>query len=105
MSRFSIADLKREVLVRGLVASIGDTTIWRWLSQDAIRPWRFRSWIFPRDPDFSQKASRILDLYEGIWEAGCSTTARRIAGSGVRNASRRPGPRSSSSTLPCTPAG
>ena len=68
MSRFSIADIKREVLQRGLVASIGDTTIWRWLSQDAIRPWRFRSWIFPCDPDFSKKASRILDLYEGTWE-------------------------------------
>lgn len=68
LSRFSIADIKREVLRRGLVASIGDTTIWRWLSEDAIRPWRYRSWIFPRDPHFSDKAGRILDLYEGIWE-------------------------------------
>jgi len=68
LSRFSIADIKREVLRRGLVASIGETTIWRWLSEDAIRPWRFRSWIFPRDPDFSEKAGRILDLYEGLWE-------------------------------------
>jgi len=53
---------------RGIVASIGDTTIWRWLSEDAIRPWRYRSWIFPRDPQFSEKAGRILDLYEGTWE-------------------------------------
>lgn len=68
LSRFSIGEIKREVLRRGLVASIGDTTIWRWLSEDAIRPWRFRSWMFPRDPDFSEKAGRILDLYEGIWE-------------------------------------
>lgn len=68
LSRFSIAEIKREVLHRGLVAAIGDTTIWRWLSEDAIRPWRFRSWVFPRDPDFSAKAEPILDLYEGIWE-------------------------------------
>jgi hypothetical protein len=68
LSRFSIAEIKREVLHRGLVASIGDTTIWRWLSEDAIRPWRFRSWVFPRDPDFGEKAGRILDLYEGVWE-------------------------------------
>ena len=68
LSRFSIADIKREVLRRGIVASIGDTTIWRWLSEDAIRPWRYRSWIFPRDPLFSEKAGRILDLYEGVWE-------------------------------------
>jgi hypothetical protein len=53
---------------RGLVASIGDTTIWRWLSQDAIRPWRFRTWLFPRDPQFGEKAGRILDLYEGTWQ-------------------------------------
>ena len=25
---------------QGLVASIGQTTIWRWLADDAIRPWR-----------------------------------------------------------------
>jgi hypothetical protein len=50
------------------VASIGETTIWRWLSQDAIKPWNHWSWIFPRDFDFPAKAGRILDLYEGFWE-------------------------------------
>ena len=63
-----MAEIKREVLHRGLVASIGDATIWRWLSEDAIRPWRFRSWVFPRDPDFGAKAEPILDLYEGFWD-------------------------------------
>jgi transposase len=38
------------------------------LSQDAIRPWQHRSWIFPRDPDFQAKAGRVLDLYAGRWE-------------------------------------
>ena len=68
LSRFSMADLRREAVARGLVASIGETTIWRWLSEDAIRPWHHRSWIFPRDPEFSEKAGFILDLYEGIWD-------------------------------------
>jgi hypothetical protein len=68
LSRFSLADIKREAIHRGLVASIGETTIWRWLSEDAIRPWRHRSWIFPRDPQFREKAVRILDLYEGRWD-------------------------------------
>jgi DDE superfamily endonuclease len=27
-----------------------------------------RSWIFPRDPQFTTKAGRILDLYGGRWE-------------------------------------
>ena len=35
---------------------------------DALRPWYHRSWIFPRDPDFAEKAARILDLYEGRWQ-------------------------------------
>ena len=68
LSRFSMSEIKREVIDRGLVASIGETTIWRWLSSDAIRPWHHRSWIFPRDPDFANKAGRVLDLYEGIWQ-------------------------------------
>jgi len=75
LSRYSIPELKREVLRRGLVASIGETTLWRWLDEDAIRPWRHRSWIFPRDPEFGSKAGRILDLYEGVWE-GRQLTAR-----------------------------
>ena len=68
LSRHSIPEIKREILRRGLVASIGETTLWRWLAEDAIQPWRYRSWIFPRDPAFEQKAGRILDLYEGFWE-------------------------------------
>jgi hypothetical protein len=68
LSRFSMTELKREALARGIVASIGETTIWRWLCEDAIKPWNHRSWVFPRDPDFEAKAGRILDLYEGVWE-------------------------------------
>ena len=68
LSRFSMFELKREAQARGIVASIGETTIWRWLSDDAIKPWNHRSWVFPRDPDFEAKAGRILDLYEGHWE-------------------------------------
>jgi transposase len=67
LSRFSLSELKREAIGRGIVASIGETTIWRWLSEDAIRPWRHRSWIFPQDPNFRRKAGRILDLYAGRW--------------------------------------
>ena len=40
----------------------------RWLREDAIRPWLYRSWIFPTDPDFAAKAGPVLDLYEGRWE-------------------------------------
>lgn len=68
LSRLSVPEICREAMQRGLVASLGTTTLWRWLSEDAIRPWHHRSWIFPRDPDFEQKAGRILDLYAGTWQ-------------------------------------
>lgn len=61
-------ELQREVVTRGVVATISGTTVWRWLAADAIRPWRHRSWLFPRDPDFATKAGPILDLYAGLWQ-------------------------------------
>jgi hypothetical protein len=64
----SMSDVAREVRNAGIVASISDKTVWRWLHEDAIRPWQHRCWIFPRDPDFREKAGRIIDLYEGHWE-------------------------------------
>jgi hypothetical protein len=67
LSRFSRSELRRHVLEQGIVAEISGTTIWRWLSEDAIRPWSRRSWMFPRDPEFAAKAGRVLDLYQGIW--------------------------------------
>jgi DDE superfamily endonuclease len=68
LSRWSTSELAAAAQRSGLVASISGSTVWRWLHEDAIRPWFHRSWICPRDPDFARKAGRILDLYEGVWE-------------------------------------
>ena len=68
LSRFSVADLARHARQLGWVATISDSTVWRWLNEDAIRPWQHRCWIFPRDPQFAPKAERILDLYERVWQ-------------------------------------
>jgi hypothetical protein len=62
LSRFSRVELHRLVIERG-VTEASASTIWRWLHEDAIKPWQTRSWIFPRDPDFAEKAARALDLY------------------------------------------
>ncbi len=67
-SRLYVPDIKAEVIRRGLAAEISGSTIWRWLAEDALKPWTFRSWIFPRDPDFEAKAGRVLDLYAGKFE-------------------------------------
>ncbi len=44
------------------------STIWRLLDRDAIKPWRYRSWLYPRDPQFLEKAGPVLDLYAGFWD-------------------------------------
>jgi hypothetical protein len=67
LSRFSRSELHRFVIERG-ISEASASTIGRWLAEDAIKPWQYRSWIFPRDPDFLQKAGRVLDLYAGRWE-------------------------------------
>jgi hypothetical protein len=70
LARWSLSDLQHAVVAQGVVAQISGATLWRWLSQDALRPWRHRSWIFPRDPAFAAKAERILELYAGRWDGG-----------------------------------
>lgn len=68
LSRFSIEEIRQHVISQGLVAEISGATLWRWLSSDALRPWQHRSWIFPRDPKFADRAGPILDLYQRVWE-------------------------------------
>ena len=67
LSRFSRAELHRLVIEQG-VTDASASTVARWLSEDAIRPWQHRSWVFPRDPRFLEKAGPVLDLYERRWE-------------------------------------
>jgi transposase len=63
LGRWSLAELREEVLAAGLVDDVSVSTIWRWLAEDALKPWRHRSWIFPRARDFAAKAAVVLDLY------------------------------------------
>jgi hypothetical protein len=69
----------REEISRGLAEGLeykeiarlisrNPSTVRRWLAEDAIKPWQYRSWIFPRDPNFAVKAARVLDLYERVWD-------------------------------------
>jgi DDE superfamily endonuclease len=67
LSRLSTTDLAaqaRQVLGK----AISPSTVWRILATDAIKPWRYKYWLFPRDPHFAEKAGRVLDLYAGSWQ-------------------------------------
>jgi hypothetical protein len=67
LSRQSLADVTGRAQ-RALGKPISRSTVWRILATDAIKPWRYKYWIFPRDPHFAEKAGPILDLYAGTWE-------------------------------------
>lgn len=65
LARWSTAELAVQVRDRGITAAV--STIGRWLAADAIKPWQYRSWIFPRDPDFATTGGRVLDLYARVF--------------------------------------
>jgi hypothetical protein len=67
LSRQSLADLTARA-GQALGKPISRSTVWRVLDADAIKPWQYEHWIFPRDPQFAVKAGVILDLYAGLWQ-------------------------------------
>src|SRR5947209_2718498 len=98
LSRFSRVELHRLVIERG-VTEASASTIWRWLHEDAIKPWQHRSWIFPRGPDFAVKAGRVLDLYARTFD-GQSLGADEY----VISADEKPGVQARQRIHPCRPA-
>jgi transposase len=68
LSCWTCPELAAEAIARGIVESVSASTVWRWLTRDALKPWQHRSWISIRDPDFATKATRVLDLYHRMWD-------------------------------------
>jgi hypothetical protein len=67
LSRQSTTDLARRAQDE-LNKPISRSTVWRILDEDAIKPWQYEHWIFPRAANFFEKAAIVLDLYEGYWQ-------------------------------------
>jgi hypothetical protein len=63
-STTDLADRARDELNK----PISRSTVWRILDEDAIKPWQYEHWIFPRAANFFEKAAVVLDLYEGYWQ-------------------------------------
>ena len=68
LSRFSAAEIAAEVVASSTTDAISASSVRRILKDAVIRPWRYRSWIFPRDPRFAEKAGVVLDLYARLFE-------------------------------------
>jgi hypothetical protein len=66
LSRQSLADLTTRAH-HSPGKPISRSTLRRILDGDAIKPWRYEHWLFPRDPHFAEKAGVILDLHAGRW--------------------------------------
>jgi hypothetical protein len=67
LSRQSVADVTARSRA-ALGKPISRSSVWRILDTDALKPWHYKYWIFPRDPHFADKAGPILDLYAGFWQ-------------------------------------
>jgi hypothetical protein len=67
LAKWSCPELAGQAISSGICASISSSTVRRWLSEDALKPWQFQSWIFITDPNFEAKAQRVLDLYQRVW--------------------------------------
>ena len=100
LGRFSRAELHRLVVERGL-SEASASTIWRWLHDDALKPWQQRSWIFVRDPLFAEKAGRVLDLYQRRFQGRrlrpdeyvlCADEKSQLQALGRRHATLPPAP-------------
>ena len=79
LARWSGPELKRELDAQTLVSEpFSVTSLLRILAENPVKPWRYQSWIFPRDPDFEAKAKVILDLYQGFYQGAPLRPGDRI---------------------------
>jgi transposase len=68
LSRWTAPELAAELRAQGLASPISPSSLLRILAEHPIKPWRYQSWVFPRDPDFDAKATVILGLYQGTYQ-------------------------------------
>src|SRR5664279_1793259 len=68
LSKWSCPELALQAVSGGICENISPSTVRRWLSEDALKPWQYQSWIFITDPNFAVQAQKVLDLYARAWD-------------------------------------
>ena len=68
LSRWTGPELLAEVARAGTDCELPVSSVLRILAEHPVKPWQYRSWISPRDPDLESRAAVILDLYQGYWQ-------------------------------------
>jgi len=84
----------------GLAARISDSTVWRWLHEDAIRPWQHRCWIFARID-----VSRPRPLASGTCTNAAGMGSRGARTSSSSRPTKRPASRRAHPSQPLTRPG
>jgi len=59
----TIERVRQDAIERGIVPSIGWTTVQGILSQGEVRPHLVRGWLHSTDPQFREKVTELCDLY------------------------------------------
>jgi hypothetical protein len=94
LSRLSVEEIRQHVISQGLVAEVSGATLWRWLSSDALRPWKHRSWIFsairtlPQKPDPSSIFTNVSGRVQMITSS--AQTKRPVFKPAAENIPRLP---------------
>jgi transposase len=68
LARWTGPELAAEITKAGTADQISVSSVLRILAEHPVKPWQYRSWIYPRAPDFEAKATVILDLYQGFYQ-------------------------------------
>jgi hypothetical protein len=97
LARWSIADLSRQVRQSGLVATISDSTIWRWLHEDAIRPGDIGRGSFLVIPSLPAKQD---ESWTSMKESGMVASSRMMNSSSLQM--RKPVSKHAVAAIPLT---
>jgi transposase len=68
LARWTGPELLAELTGDPDVQQIPASSLLRILAEHPVKPWRYQSWISPRDPHFAARAAVILDLYQGYYQ-------------------------------------
>jgi len=66
LSQWDCLEIARQLVLDGLVKSIGRETVRQMLNQNKLKPWRFKMWLsarVPRDAAFAALVQVLCDLY------------------------------------------
>ena len=67
LARWTGPELLAEITTQA-AGPLSLTSLRRILADHPVKPWRYRSWIYPRAPDFEARAAVIVDLYQGYYQ-------------------------------------